>query len=66
VPIDVAMEDPRPRIVCEEPDRDFVPGVTSTYNISNDRVIKVVRRVTSTPNYMEVMPMQMDRMLLTR
>jgi hypothetical protein len=37
------MEEPRSRIVREEPDRHFVPTVTDTHDISNDRVIEVVR-----------------------
>jgi hypothetical protein len=57
VPVDVAMEDPRSSIVREEPDRHFIPSSTNSYDISNNRVIEVVRRVTSTPDYMEVMPM---------
>jgi len=57
VPIDVAMEEPRSRIVREEPDCHFIPSVTNTHDISDHRVVEVVRRVASAPDYMEVMPM---------
>ena len=57
MPIDVAMEEPRSRIVREEPDRDFVPSVTNTHDISNNRVVEVVGRVARTPDYVEIVPM---------
>jgi hypothetical protein len=63
----MAMPDPRSRIVGKEPDCHFViGGITHIHDISNNRVIEVVGRVTSAADYMEIMPMQMDRVLLTR
>ena len=66
MPIDVAVEEPRSRIVCEEPDGDVVPGVTHTHDISDDRVVEVVGRAPCATDYIEIMPMQMNRVLLTR
>jgi hypothetical protein len=57
VPVNVAMEEPRSRVVREEPDRYFVPSVTNTHNISDDRVVEIVRRIPCAPDYMEIMPM---------
>ena len=57
MPIDVAMEEPRSRIVREEPDCHFIPSVTNTHDISDHRVVEVVRRVASAPDYVEIMPM---------
>jgi len=59
----MAVEEPRAGIVGEETNRDIIPSVTNTHDIPNDRVVKVVRRVTSAADYMEVVPMQMNRML---
>jgi hypothetical protein len=66
MPIDMAVEEPRSRIVREEPDRDFVSRVTHTYDISNDRIVEVVGRISCAPDYMEIMPVQVDWVLLTR
>jgi hypothetical protein len=65
VPIDVAVEEPRSRIVREETDREFVTGVTHTHDITDDRVVVVVGRVPCAPDYIEIMSMQMNGVLLT-
>ena len=57
MPIDVAMEEPRSRVVGEEPDCDFITSVTNTHDVSDDRVVEVVGRVTSGADYVEIMPM---------
>ena len=59
----MAMEEPWAGIVRKETNRDFIPGVTNTHDIPNNRVVKVVRRVTSAADYIEVVTMQMNRML---
>jgi len=63
VPIDVAVEEPRPRVVREEPDRNIITGVADVHDIAEDRVLKVVRGVTSTSYDSERMSMQVNRML---
>jgi hypothetical protein len=64
MPIDVAMEEPGARIVREEADRDVIPSIPDAHNIPDNRVVEVVRRIASAADHMEVVPMQMNRMLL--
>jgi len=65
MPIDVAMEEPRARIVRKEADCDVISNVTDAHNISDNRVVEVVRGVASAAHDMEVVPMQMNRVLLS-
>jgi len=51
------MEEPRSRVVGEEPDCDFITSVTNTHDVSDDRVVEVVGRVTSGADYVETMAM---------
>ena len=53
VPINVAVEEPGARVVSEEPDRDFIARVAHAHDVANDRIIKVVCRITSTADYGE-------------
>ena len=64
MPIDVAMKEPRSRVVREEPDGDFI--ITTTPNrhyISDNRVVEIVGRTIGAANYVEVVPVQMNRVL---
>ena len=63
MPVNVAVEEPRAGIVGEETNRDIIPSLTNTHDIPNNRVVKVVGRVTSAADHMEVVAMQMNRML---
>jgi hypothetical protein len=63
VPVNVAVEEPRAGIVGEETNRDIIPSLTNTHYIPNNGVVKVVGRVTSAADHMEVVAMQMNRML---
>jgi hypothetical protein len=63
VPIDVAMEEPRARVICEEPDRDIITGVADAHDVAEDRVIIVVRGITSTAYNSERMSVQVNGML---
>jgi hypothetical protein len=63
VPVNVAVEEPRAGIVGEEANRDVITSGTNTHDIPNNRVVKVVGRVTSAADHMEVVAMQMNRML---
>ena len=64
MPVNVAVEEPRARIVGEETDRDIIPSVTNTHDVPNNRVVKVVGRATGATDDMEVVAVQMNRMLL--
>jgi hypothetical protein len=57
------MEEPRTRVVSEEPDCDVISSIADAHNIPNDGVIEVVRGVTGTADYMKVVSMQMNRVL---
>jgi hypothetical protein len=59
----MAVEEPWAGIVGEETDRNIIPTVTNTHDISSNRVVKVVGRVTSAADHIEVISMQMNRML---
>ena len=64
MPIVVAAEEPRARVVCEEPDRDIIAQATHAYDVADDGIVVVVRRVFRAPDDIEVMPMQVDRVLI--
>jgi hypothetical protein len=42
MPVNVAMKEPRARVVREESDCDIVAGVADAHDVANDRVHKVV------------------------
>jgi len=42
MPVNVAVEEPRARVVREEPDRDIITGVADVHDVADDRVHKVV------------------------
>jgi hypothetical protein len=64
VPIDVAMKEPRSRIVREEPDGDFIIStITDRHHISDNRVVEVVGRTIDAADYVEIVPVQMNRVL---
>lgn len=64
MPVDVAVKEPGPEVVRGESNRDIVPSITNTHDIPDNRVVEVVGCVTSAADYMEVVPMQMNRVLL--
>ena len=64
MPVNVAVEEPRARVVSIEPDRDIIAEVAHAHDITDDRVIIVVRVITSTADNEEVMAMQVNWMLL--
>jgi hypothetical protein len=63
VPIDVAVEEPRARVVSHEPDRDIIGFDAYVHDVAYDGVVEVVRRTSCAANDVEGMPMQVDRML---
>jgi hypothetical protein len=50
------MEEPWSRVVGEEPNRDFISSIANAHDISDDRVVEVVSRVTGAADDVEVMP----------
>jgi hypothetical protein len=63
VPIDVAVQEPRSRVVSEESDRHIIPRISHAHDIADHGVVIVVSRISSAANHMEVVPVQVDRML---
>ena len=55
MPIDVAMEEPWPRVIGEETDCDFITSGANTHDVSDDWIDEVVGRVTSATDHVEVM-----------
>ena len=53
VPVDVTVEEPRARVVGEEPNRYDIRTGASAHDIANDRVVEVVGRVSSAPDDVE-------------
>ena len=64
MPVDVAVEEPGPVVVGKEANRDIVPRKTITNDISDNGVVEVVGCITSAADHMEVVPVQMERVLL--
>lgn len=63
MPVNVAVEEPWAGIVSDETNRDIIPSDTNTHDIADNRVVIVVGRVTSAADHIEVVAMQMNRML---
>jgi hypothetical protein len=63
VPVDVAVEEPRAGIIGDETNRDIIPSESNIHDIPGNRVVKVVGRVTSAADHIEVVAMQMNGML---
>lgn len=64
MPVDVAVEEPRAGVIGKEANCDNIPSVTHIHNIPDNGVVEIVRRVTSATDDVEVVPVQMNRMLL--
>ncbi len=63
MPINVAVEEPRTRVVGEEADRDVVTGITDTHDVADYGIFIVVGGVTSAADNPEGMPVQMHGVL---
>lgn len=64
VPIDMAVQEPRARVVCSEAESDQVVGTTNVDCITLNGVVKVVGVIARRANYTEGMPVKVERMLL--
>ena len=65
MPIDVAVKEPRPRVVGLEPDRDIIVRAADAHNVAHDWVVKIVRRVARAANDVEDVSMQVERVLIS-
>ena len=64
MPVNMAVEEPRARIVRHEPDREVIRRVGAhARNVADDRVFIVVGRGSSTADHMEVVSVQVDGVL---
>ena len=63
MPVDVAMKEPRPRVVSEESDCDIISRLADAHDVSDDRVFIVVGRAISAADDGERVPVQVDRVL---
>ena len=66
VPVNVAVEEPWARVICEEPNCNVIAGVAHAHDVADDWVNKVVRVISSTADYVERMSMEVNRMLLEK
>ena len=64
MPIDVAVKEPRPRVVGLEPDRDIIVRVAEADNVAHDGVVVVVRRASRAADDVEDVSVQVDRVLI--
>jgi hypothetical protein len=64
VPINVAVEEPRTRVVSHESDRDIIIRAPDAYDVAHNGVVEVVRRVSCAADDVEDMAMQVKRVLI--
>ena len=57
------MEEPQSRIVGEEPDSHFISTRTQRHDISDDGVVEVVGITIGAADHVEIVPVQMNRVL---
>jgi hypothetical protein len=64
VPVNMAVEEPRARIIRHEPDREVIGRVAAhARNVADDGVVIVVGRGSSAADHMEVVSVQVDGVL---
>lgn len=63
MPVDVAVDEPRPDVVREEADGHFVAGVADADGVADDGVVPVVGAVSGAAHDEEGMTVQMHRVL---
>ena len=61
----MAMEEPRPRVISNESNRDFIPRAANADYVTQYWVVIVIGTVSCTANDVESMAMKMDGMLPT-
>ena len=63
MPVDMAMEEPRARIIGKEPNRDVITPLTSAGNVPANGINEVILCFSSWLYNIESMPVKMERML---
>jgi hypothetical protein len=63
MPIDMAVEEPRTRVVGHKANRNLISRFTNADYVTHYRVVPIVGTVPCTANNMERMAMEMDGML---
>jgi hypothetical protein len=63
MPIDMAVEKPRPRVISHETNCYFISLIAHADYVTQYRVVVVIRTVTCTANDIKTMAMKVDGML---
>jgi hypothetical protein len=63
MPIDMAVKNPRPRVIGHKPNRNFVSCSTNADYVTQYSAVPVIGTVPRTANDMEIMAMKMNGML---
>lgn len=63
MPVYVAMQEPRTRIVCFEAERDVVVGAADVHHVTADRVDVVIRRTSGNAYDVKGVSVEMEGML---
>jgi hypothetical protein len=63
MPINMAMEEPRPRIIGDKTNRNLISPIANADYVAQYRVVPVIGTVPGTADDVERMAMKMDRML---
>jgi hypothetical protein len=63
MPINVAVKEPRPRVVSEESDRDVISRVPDAHDIAFDGVVEVISLAAGAANDVEGVSVQVNRVL---
>jgi len=63
VPVNVAVEEPWPRVIGVEADRKIVASLAHAHDVADDGIVKVVGGISSATDHMEGVSVQVKRML---
>ncbi len=63
MPIDVAVEEPRARIISKESDRDIIARVPVAHDIANHGIVIVISRVAGAADDVEGVSVQVNWVL---
>ena len=66
MPIDMAVEKPCTRVISYKTNRNFISRIAHGEYVTQYRVVIVIGAVRCTANYIESVPMKMNRMLSRR
>ena len=66
MPINMAMEEPRARVVRQKTNRNIISSSANADYVTHYRVVPVIGTIPSTANDMERMAMKMDGVLTRR